>query len=411
MPWTCTAGSEEDLSKAAGEIFAKLKLQWLSKDEKGYGYSDYWHLGHSFDTIIDYFAYVDKTEAADFASIARAAFVRSLGSACWYDDYGWWGIAALKAANSPLFHENDAKAFTTISHICWAAMHDNAPNVWANNMSNPDYAPLQPRFDGGVWNTDWSRPDCCGGKNAPPRLPAKCDKPKQGDNLTGIQNTVTNGLYLVLALRLYQATQDTNFRDAASREYDFLNHWLNDKLPPDISLLLKIQDSRGLYDYALVRERVATYAKDAQVCGYESDLAWSGDQGIIVGGLIDRMIVVPADNNPKSMVFQNAVAILLGVLAVTNRYKKNPGILLPWTHGDGGDPKDYSTGIGVFMRYLLYADQKNENIRTYTRTSAYQALISANTAQALKLKPTATHLTMLTNLLAILVAAIVMSKN
>jgi hypothetical protein len=42
MPWTCTAGSEKDLRKAAKEIFAKLSKQWLE-------YPDYWHLGHSFD--------------------------------------------------------------------------------------------------------------------------------------------------------------------------------------------------------------------------------------------------------------------------------------------------------------------------------------------------------------------------
>jgi hypothetical protein len=64
------------------------------------------------------------------------------------------------------------------------------------------------------------------------------------------------------------------------------------------------------------------------------------------------------------------------------------------------------------MRYLLYADQTNESlIRSHTRTPAYQSLISANAAQALKQKEIAGNLTSLTNALAILVAAIVMSKN
>jgi hypothetical protein len=73
MTWTCTAGSEEDLRKAAKEIFAKLSKQWLE-------YPDYWHLGHSFDTILDYFAYVDRSEAAAFSSTAQTAYKRTLGT-------------------------------------------------------------------------------------------------------------------------------------------------------------------------------------------------------------------------------------------------------------------------------------------------------------------------------------------
>jgi hypothetical protein len=416
MKWTCTAGSEQDLRDAAKIIFEKLKQQWLE-------YPDYWHLGHSFDTIIDYFAYVDKTEAAAFSPTAQAAYKRTLGSACLYDDFGWWGIAALKAARSKLFSDADVQTFTNISNDCWAMMHDNAPNVWANNKDNPDFKPLEPRIPGGVWNTDWSRPDGCGNLHKAPDFSSTCwpGFDKHPFNLEGIQNTVTNGLYLVLALRLHQATKDitkdTVYRDAAKLEYDFLNQWLklgspsDPSLPSsDISLLLKLREPQGYYTYGLVRERVATYTNGLHVCGYESGLVWSGDQGLIVGAMIDRMIVEPDDDNSNSDACKYAVAILLGVVDVTNR--ESAGIVIPWIKGNGGDPEDYSTGPGVFMRYLLYADQTNESlIRSHTRTPAYQSLISANATQALKQKEIGGDLTSLTNALAILVAAIVMSKN
>jgi hypothetical protein len=83
----------------------------------------------------------------------------------------------------------------------------------------------------------------------------------------------------------------------------------------------------------------------------------------------------------------------------------------PWISGNGGDPGDYSTGVGVFMRYLLYADQKNQEMRTYTRDQSFQELLAANVAVV---PPTPTQgdgLVPLTNWLATLVAAIQMSRG
>jgi hypothetical protein len=280
-------------------------------------------------------------------------------------------------------------------------MHDHAPNVWADNRSNPSLAPLQPRFDGGIWNRGWSGKDACGDDAKPPTLPAQCTDTAQGDNLRGIQNTVTNGLYLVLALRLYQATRNRDYLDAATLEYGFLRSWFD--LPDnDVSLLNKLSVA-GEKDDVLVRERVATYANGDRVCGYESELSWSGDQGIMVGGLIDWLTAVPGD----SEAFRNAAGILDGVYV---KSEPNGGVLKPWTNGDGGDPDDYSTGVGVFMRYLLYADQNNDKIRSTTRGARYQKLIDANVNSVLN-TPIGSDFVALTNSLAILVAAIVISRN
>ncbi len=407
MPFSSQADADDVLVGAAKKVFAHLKDQWLPEDKGGKGFSTYWQLGHSFDTILDYFVHVDSSEAAAFPPIALEAYKRSLGNACWYDDYGWWGIAALKAAQHPgLFP--DVSPFQTICNTCWATMHDNAPNVWANNKGDPAFAPLQPRVEGGVWNCDWSRPDGCGNRNTPPNLPGHCGGNAQGANLTGIQNTVTNGLYLVLASRLYEATGEADYRTAADREYGFLDAWF-DVPDPETSLLRPMGvPIPGRENDVLVRERVATYRSGDWVCGYHPDLCWSGDQGIVVGGMIDRMIVEPGDNNPDSPAFRRAAAILQSVQYVTDQ--NAGGILQPWTTGQGGDPADYSTGVGVFMRYLLYADQRNAQMRAYTRSTAYRKLIEANVKSVVN-APIPDGLVPLTNSLAILVAGIVMLKT
>ena len=121
-------------------------------------------------------------------------------------------------------------------------------------------------------------------------------------------------------------------------------------------------------------------------------------------------IVVPSDNNPGSPASKNAVAILECVASLTN-HNSYQGVMQPWIWGNGGDPGDYSTGVGVFMRYLLYADQKNTRIRNQTRSQDYRQLIAANVS-AVPTNPTQdAGLVPLTNWLAILVAAIQMSRN
>src|SRR6185503_2095587 len=104
------------------------------------------------------------------------------------------------------------------------------------------------------------------------------------------QNTVMNGLYLVLALRLALQNKGTGTREAAETEKAFLDAWFS--LEGDESLLW-----RNAAESALVRERVQTYAyceetKDYPlVLGHNAKGAWGGDQGLILGGLLDYQLV------------------------------------------------------------------------------------------------------------------------
>jgi hypothetical protein len=360
-------------------------------------YVNYWRLGHSFDTIIDYLA-TSPDEAKGFGQIAIEAYNRSTDSAWWYDDFGWWGIASLKAMQHPKLFPN-SKEFQQICDHCWTVMYDNAPKVWTHNKNNPGFSLRKPRFEDGVWNADWTKP-------RPGKTTGNMCKP--GDTLCGIQNTVTNSLYLVLATRLYlEYPQDQRYVDASRKEFKFLSDWFQVS-DPDQALWMPVEQG------AVIRERAATFAeingKFAPVPGYNSKVAWSGDQGIVLGGLVDRMRLVGKNDPPTYNAYLNrAKAIVAGVKSQAT--KLGGGTLGPWvTSVDGGDPEDYATGPGVYWRYLQYAYQNNDDLKEYFRASGQTEFVSKN-AEHPKRAPDSDDLSDLTNRLAALVAAIVMSRG
>jgi hypothetical protein len=75
--------NQDDLKKAAETTYLALKTVFSQ--------SNYWRLGQTFDTIIDYFLVMnqDDGEAAVFGTLALDKYATTHGS--WYDDYAWWG--------------------------------------------------------------------------------------------------------------------------------------------------------------------------------------------------------------------------------------------------------------------------------------------------------------------------------
>jgi hypothetical protein len=170
------------------------------------------------------------------------------------------------------------------------------------------------------------------------------------------QNTVMNGLYFVLALRLRLQDKGTGTGEAARTELKFLNEWFS--LQGDESLLWRFDDGTRL-----VRERVATYAYCDEkknypgVKGYDPKGAWGGDQGLILGGLLDH-VLVESDPTAQTLAINIARGVLLNMvddLGVT-----------PYSSDfdDQNDPDDYSCGSGVFWRYLLRSFGQNAELRT-----------------------------------------------
>ncbi|MGH8080506.1 MAG: hypothetical protein ACREP7_08025 [Lysobacter sp.] len=198
-----------------------------------------------------------------------------------------------------------------------------------------------------------------------------------------VQNTVTNGVYALLTLRVYQASRDPRFNhvflaagldlDACQRAWlgqiGWLNQWM-EATPGDASLLLRTPVGE------LMRERVSTFQKvtppgirywDAM---FRTNLTWTGDQGLLIGALREARA---AWN--RSLPMPDALGrypqLLQGVFRLVFKprsYGAVPGVYpLPWLEYGAADPyralppgqdldiSDYLTGIAVFMRYALRA--------------------------------------------------------
>lgn len=343
-----------------------------------------WQIGNVFDTLTDFVVRYPEVQSSP-GEVVDAAFEQwgKVKGMCWYDDYGWWGIASAKAFEdkyAKIFdtHVNDFQQIATTD--CWDTMHTGKPDttnppykykggpmVWENRDEGdqPGYFTAAntwavPRFSGGVWQYDMFKlkrtnpPDCTPGSSNPSD-PNHC-------YLGPFQNTVMNALYLVLALRLALQDKGKGTHEAAQTEKAFLDAWFT--LEGDESLLWRNAD-----ECALVRERVQTYAYCEEtkeyplVNGHNAKGAWCGDQGLILGGLLDYLTVgsvLPPDPSAQSRAIEIARAVLC-----TPEMVDSLGVM-PYSpeFDDQGDPDDYSCGTGVFWRYLLRGFEQNPELRT-----------------------------------------------
>jgi hypothetical protein len=353
---------------------------------------NFWRLGNAFDTIIDYFGLVDSSQARTFADPALDRYEKTRGDR--FDDIGWWGIAALKAAQRPNLFPGSADRFKAVANGAWRTMADNAPKVWAK-ADQAKYADYAPRFEGGVWNADWTD-DC---NPIDPCNPFK-----------GVQTTASNGLFLILSARL-GCTGRADCQLAANRQYGFLRQWFGAKSPPD-ALLAPCPGGDG--EAAFVRERVSAYGCGAPTHAYRPTLAWSGDQGLIVSGLIDRTVL-----EPKA--YAETVQLARTMLRGAREYLADAGgVVQPWRERDGlgapgGDADDYATGPGVFMRALVYVYRANPDLRMFLKQAGFLDIVRANAEKALEPPDAGADddraLIHLANNLATLTAAVVMLRR
>jgi len=334
-----------------------------------------WQVGNVFDTLTDYVVRFPKAErtSGEVVAAAHERWGNIQGSMCWYDDWGWWGIASAKAFYPEYKNLFGAYVieFQDRANSCWDIMHagkpdkgpykyKGGPNVWANrdDGSKPGYFESPdgwavPRFPGGVWQYDMfydtrPKPPECSPSN--PANPHTC-------LLGPFQNTVMNGLYFVLAVRLVLQRVGTGAPQAIKDELGFLNNWFN--LEGDMSLLQRFPDGT-----LLVRERVSTYASPNSgniyppVKGYTPKGQWGGDQGLILGGLLDYLQLLPSAPGVE----KQAIAIARGVLL---HMVDDNGVVMPFSDGFDyqHDKDDYDSGSGVFWRYLLRGFNQNAKLQ------------------------------------------------
>jgi hypothetical protein len=384
------------LKDAATQLFnQEVHKRWA-------GAQNVWRTAWALDTILDYLRVcgVDGSAMGDDALHALNPTYKGN----WWDDFGWIGIAALRAAEQQAFPKQGT-AFLKIAINAWAYMHGEgwsrsskavypfqddalpgwsafaknhstnfgAPRVWERirktwiGVTDEQVDQCEPRFSpGGIWNSPYT-------DDSQPHL-----SPEYGGwdaYLNPIQNTVTNGVYTVLSLRIYQAwksgihaevfAESTLDPDACLSAWAQQIHWFNQwvfNAPAEQSLLYNLSNG------GVIRERVSTFHTHAGKfywdAAYRKDLAWTGDQGLLMGAL--REGSAAGYLNPRPPVLGEYLKILTGTYSfglAQRTYGHVKGIsLLPWmiigyngipgSFPQGDDP-DYQTGVGVFMRYLL----------------------------------------------------------
>lgn len=173
-------------------------------------------------------------------------------------------------------------------------------------------------------------------------------------------------------------------------------------------MLIVEDDSDGRACRELARAAGGTWTK-----GYKPETIWTGDQGLVLGGLVD--LIEMARRGYPGLDPANCLATAKRLLAgVKQQLVDSQGHLqpyLPFGVPPAGDPTSYETGLGVFFRYLLYAYRTNADLRDFLIARGYPALVQSN-AQYLMDQyrhgayPKDKYVIYLTNVLAALIAAI-----
>ena len=382
--------------------------------------------------MIDYVRYCPEPDSRDVAARAAVEWVipyfRDTADKTWFDDFGWWTIATARAAgllSGHLLTDQQTKLKNIISES-WSQFTGTAPFVWDRCTKNDQnqFDRCGPFIFGGVWNGYWT-----GTVLAETEKKGPADGDPHAKTLLGKQNTVTNAVYLLSA----QAVEDD---DRANMEFAFLDKWFRMRsVPLWVPLWWQVDDKA-----ALVRERVSIYndrgTTSVRAPGFDEQWAWTGDQGLIIGALVGKATQDASADVRKTLV-NRAVQLLEGVkLKLVDKNK----ILNNWTltgtvpsdndYRADANYDDYSTGSGVFWRYVLrvwdIANQKDtpeefsalkealsaEDFTTILRTNAEAATLEEGKRPNWpnSYQPREQYWVTLTNDLAVLVAASRMLK-
>ena len=465
-----------DYQKAAETEYEILLNTWIYQGDSAYKKMLMWYQGNALDTLIDYVAITQDPKGSDLGKHIVKLWPDREHQGAWWDDFGWWGIALLNAAQNHSILGQKESEFLPNAAICLEDHMDQATQVWTIASTDPNcttclnnppanWYRFEPRFAGGVWNTAFAGLNTgkqSGCKPSDTTIPLGTPE-DYCSLLTPLQNTVTNGLYLVLNTRYYPQVQDPKKKeerkDRTLAIYGWFKNWM-DVEDKAVSLCPvsegkpapqnKIKPSLLNSETGLLRERTGTYGQDttqSPVCftgvkWYEQGLSWTGDQGIVLGGLVDILNSDLTEDN--QWLLEKAKGILDGVkdhltkgMSGSTRDNLAPEVLRPWTKFDGwgpydaedpdqstftspggfgfgdpdypqqGDPEydevcacdsikkeppcpqeppkiaidpstNYIAGPGIFMRYLVYAYQNNKELRDHIQSKEYLAFLKAN---------------------------------
>jgi len=324
-------------------LWDKTKQQNHTRDclpDPGYGF---WHAGNTLDTFMDYLGRAQpqdyKKTAAQLAEEAvtifkETSFDKKTGydptqypldqpplQGCWWDDYGWWGIAFLKV------HQlTGDDRHLHVARVCWHFMEAGGRHYQGDNPAAEK---------GGTWNHD----------------------PKDKD--PGIQNVVTNGLFLILSARLYIQTRDKQYLDGALAQY----HWFVYQL--DHGAKHELNDDKWLIE---------------QLPLDKANGFWTGDQGVLLGGLASLRESI-LQEEPKL-----AVTLSEMCMGLVSAVETSDLMVWPLPHNQGNILHELqkgntwrfdlngSVGKGVLMRYVAAYLEKRDHFVNFNAAAVTNTL-------------------------------------
>jgi len=338
--------------------------------------NDFWHTANTLDTCIDFVlegstAWKDFDRYQQVQNMIENSYLffdkkydeenknGQQSPNIWWDDYGWWGITFTKIYEhyDQIFKGPESPKVTRqqclqAARKCWSALGD-----YSNDVNENLEPPLKGPIAGGVWN-----------------------HPPLENAAGGIQNTVTNGLFLVLCARLYRNTKEQEFLYAAAAQYLWFRNWFVNYLErqpkcefPGTQLgLFRCLPSSGQDKPFLVYERPIDPANPDYNQGnpaFSKDQWWAGDQGLFLGGMAEvldlqeQLWEVPTIKDDDPTFPENAQNMLQWVASGIAWLFDPTQVLHEATlHGQfrSNYAADMATGKGVMMRYLNYAMRKAE---------------------------------------------------
>ena len=282
----------------------------------------FWHAGNTLDTFMDYYRRAQppnyKADAAARTEEAILVFQKAVSvnpldphdqppTAAWWDDYGWWGVAFIKA-----FSATTSYRYLQCAKTCWDFME----------MGGRQYKPQNPYEKGGTWNHD----------------PYDIKSP-------GVQNLITNSLFLNLSSQLYGLTHEDRYLTGACDQFAWFYHWFTQgalaPVTPGGSLVYPSCGINVSVNDQSIQNNKGSY--------------WTGDQGAVMGALAQLLIIANAASqkikNPPNLanyLADTCDSIANAVSHNDQMVYQNKGVLYEQSWND----LNGAVGKGVLMRYF-----------------------------------------------------------
>lgn len=251
----------------------------------------------------------------------------------WIDDFGWWGLLGVNAYEF-LMKVGDydlAQAYLKLSKECFDIMINVGYDV-----------------------TKGIKPVENGCRNTTILLQNE-----------GVKNSVVNALLLLLSTKLYRLNMEKNFGDQdrflkmAYQQWTWFSKWF------DLSEYQYLKTFKGNVDAALIGERPLAFFDDSNYQttnhpDWAPNWIWSGDNGLLLGGLLDLIAV--KDHLSASVsefnaeIFNKKInfavnkliqGIQKGMIGKDGIFHEPPCLSSYATNG-----KDYFVGRGILVRYM-----------------------------------------------------------